>query len=286
MTLLDHRLNAFRPDLADSRLKGRVEAETFVAGQPRRIVVPVADVKRSPDAGSGLDTQLLLGDDVHVFEEKDGWSWLQSDRDGYAGYVASAAVGKRAGVFTHVVSVPRTFVYPRPDLRQPRSRALSMGSQVAVVGLAETRNTVYALTGDGEAIVSSHLLEIGECAADYVAVAETLIHTPYLWGGASGFGIDCSGLVQLSMRMCGLSVLRDTDMQSRSIGAPQLAGSNLTGLQRGDLVFWKGHVAIMTDPANMIHASGHTMLVSHEPLRDAVARIEPFYGLPTGFRRP
>lgn len=286
MTTQDSRLHAFRPDLADTRLQGKVEAARFVAGRPGRIVQPVADIRKAPEAKSGLNSQLVFGDDVEIFEAGEQWSWVQAERDGYVGYVPTAAIGDREAEATHVVAVPRTFVYPGPDLKLPCRGALSMGSRVTVVGRAETRNTLYAMLETGEAVIESHLLLGESCAADYVDVAETLIHTPYLWGGATGFGIDCSGLVQLSMRMTGVAVLRDTDMQVGSIGQPLSVDTEFSNLRRGDLVFWRGHVAIMTDAASMIHASGHTMLVSREKLAEAVTRIEPLYGLPTAFRRP
>lgn len=286
MTLHDARLHAFRSDLADARLKGEVVAERFVAGRPARVTAPVADVLKAPRADAGLNTQFLHGDDVLVFEEGDGWAWVQAERDGYVGYVAATALGARAVAPTHIVSVPRTFVYPGPDLRFSRSGQLSMGSTVAVTGAAETRGTAYAVLASGEAIIAKHLKPMAETVADYVSVAEMFLDTPYLWGGVSGFGIDCSGVVQLSMRMAGRDVLRDSDMQAASIGTPFEPGADFSGLRRGDLVFWKGHVAIMTNARDMIHANGHTMLVSREGLREAVDRIGYLYGGPTGFRRP
>lgn len=284
-TVPDRRLHAFRPDLADERLAGQVEATRFVPGQPMRVTAPVIDLRSSPRPDAGVDTQLLCGDEVAVFEEREGWAWLQSLRDGYVGYAAAAGLGL-ADAPTHIVAVPRTFSYREPDLRKGVVNQWSIGCAVAVVGEAETRGTAYALLGSGEAIIAAHLLPLETRAADFVAVAELLEHTPYLWGGASAFGIDCSGLVQLSMRMTGRTVLRDTDMQAGSIGTPLSVGSDLAGLTRGDLVFWKGHVAIMTDPDTIIHANGHTMMVSKEPLRAAVDRIAYLYDLPTGFRRP
>jgi cell wall-associated NlpC family hydrolase len=286
MTVRDARLHAFRADLADARLQGEVQADRFVTARPARVTASVADLRKAPALDAGVNTQFLFGDDVQVFEEKQGWAWAQGVRDGYVGYIAASELGARAEAPTHVVSVARTFVYPGPDLRFPLSGQLSMGSTVTVAGDAETRGTHYALLLSGEAVVAAHLRPIADHAADYVAAAEQFLGTPYLWGGASGFGIDCSGLVQLSMRMAGRNVLRDSDMQAADLGEPVEPGPDFYGLRRGDLVFWKGHVAIMTDAKNMIHANGHTMLVSREGLKEAVGRIGYLYGGPTGFRRP
>ncbi|MGX5842267.1 C40 family peptidase [Mesorhizobium sp. ArgA1] len=286
MTARDARLHAFRSDLADARLKGEVSADRFVTGRPARIAASVADIRKAPRPDAGVNTQVLFGDDVLVFEETEGWAWVQAERDGYVGYVGATMLGTREHAPTHIVTAPRTFLYPGPDLRFPISGQLSMGSTVTVTGAAETRGTHYVLLPSGEALIAGHVRPLGDVAADYVSVAEMFLGTPYLWGGTSGFGIDCSGLVQLAMRMAGKNVLRDSDMQAAGLGAPLDPGPDFTGLERGDLVFWKGHVAIMTDINDMIHANGHTMLVSREGLKEAVDRIGYLYGGPTGFRRP
>jgi len=286
LTAYDKRLHAFRPDLADARLKGEVAADRFVAGTPARIVAAVADMLGEPRPDAGLNTQLLRGDDVIVFEETEGWAWVQAARDGYVGYVSGGSLGPRAAEPTHLVSAPRSFLYPGPDLKLPRLGELSLGSSVTVKDFTETRGTRYALLSTGEAMIAGHLRSAGEVSEDYVAIAEQLLMTPYLWGGSTSFGIDCSGLVQLAMRMAGRDVLRDSDMQAATLGEPIEPGQDHSGLRRGDLVFWKGHVAIMTDERTMIHANGHTMLVSREGLTDAIDRIGYLYGSPTGFRRP
>ncbi len=132
MTVRDSRLHAFRTDLADARLNGEVEAARFVAGRPARISAPVADVRKAPKPDAGVNTQFLCGDDVLVFEEADGWAWIQAARDSYVGYVETRELGGCDAAPTHIVSVARTFLYPGPDLRFPRAAALSMGSAVTV----------------------------------------------------------------------------------------------------------------------------------------------------------
>jgi cell wall-associated NlpC family hydrolase len=286
VSTLDKRLNAYRPDLADARLQGRVDAQRFVAGQRATVAVPVVDLRPTPRPDAGLDTQLLLGDVVTVFEEAEGFAWVQAERDNYVGYVAASTLTPETDAPTHIVAVTRTFTYRNADMKTPATSAYSIGNAVRIVGNATTRGTDYALLASGEALVAAHLQPVGTIAADYVTVAETLERTPYLWGGKSAFGIDCSGLVQLSLRMAGRDVLRDTDMQAQSLGTPLEIGDDLAGLQRGDLVFWKGHVAIMVDAATILHASGHTMQVCREPLRDAVDRIAYLYSKPIAYRRP
>lgn len=282
MTSLDPRLNAFRGDLADARLKGTVEAVRFNKGRMARVSAPVADMRKTPSPTAGIETQLLFGDEVTVFDRASGFAWVQSARDGYVGYVAARDLGKVSGKPTHRVAATRSFVYPGSDMKRPPAASLSMGSALAVTDFEERRGTNYALLAGGGAMIASHLTLVDAHAADYVAIAEALVRTPYLWGGASAFGLDCSGLVQLSMLMAGMSALRDSDMQAAGLGSP-IDGHRL---KRGDLVFWKGHVAIVAGPNMIIHANGHTMDVAYEPLDKAVARIGYLYGQPTGYRRP
>lgn len=250
------------------------------------VIAPLCDLRRDPRPDCGIDTQLICGASVRVFEEENGWSLVQADDDGYVGWTSAAALHDGSFTPTHVVSAPRTFVYPGADLRFPALRALSMGSRLEISGEAVTRGTRYLLTPGGEALIANHLHPIGEHEKDYVEVARRLLGSPYLWGGNSAFGIDCSGLVQLAMQMCGRNVLRDSDMQAASLGAVIDPGPNLDALQRGDLVFWRGHVAMVEGDGHILHASGHSMLVTSEPLMSAIARIASLYEEPIGFRRP
>lgn len=289
---LDRRLNAYRSDLADSRLKGLVKAAHFTDGAPAMVVAPVADLRPAPDALSGIDTQLLRGQTVRIFDHGDGWAWLQADADGYVGYMRVEALVYDTNMTfqspafqapNHRVMVPSTFTYTEPNLKTPMRQRLSMGSTVTVIEHVEQRGTLYAITDRDEAIIASHLMPLGAVKSDYVAVAETLLHVPYLWGGNSAMGIDCSGLVQLSMAQCAMKALRDSDMQAQSTGTILPDDAEL---QRGDLVFWKGHVGIMRDATTLLHANGHTMSVALEPLAQAIERIGYLYGQPTIRRRP
>jgi len=283
MTMFDRRLNAYRPDLAEASLKGKVEAERFVEGTPARISVPVAPLRPVPDLARGIDTELLMGEGVTVFDRSNGWCWVKAVSDGYVGYLPEAMLATDGAEPTHVVNVQRTFIYPEPELRKPYQAILSMGSRVHVTGQAEARGNHYHVLADGTAIFEKHLQPIGAGeGADYVEVALQFLNTPYLWGGRSGLGIDCSGLLQLAALMTGRSTPRDTDMQAAGLGTP----IDRSQLRRGDLVFWKGHVAIMEDPNTMIHANGHTMTVARENFEEAVKRIGWLYEMPTGYRRP
>ncbi|MFB9951688.1 NlpC/P60 family protein [Rhizobium puerariae] len=276
----DRRLHAFRPDLADETLRGVVVAASFVRGEPARISAPVARLRPAPDLARGIDTELLLGETVRVFDRAGGFAWVQADEDGYVGYLPETMLAAPQEA-THRIVAPRTFLYPEPELRKPPVAALSMASRIAVTGEVETRGTRYLVLAGGEAVIARHCLPVAETMGDdYVAVAEKFVETPYLWGGRSGFGLDCSALVQLSLMMVGKSAPRDSDMQA-SIGSPVSRDE----LRRGDLVFWKGHVGIMENGETLLHANGHTMSVARENFEAAVRRIGWLYEQPTGYRR-
>lgn len=283
MTTLDKRLHAYRDDLADDALKGKVSAERFVIPESYRVKTPFADVLRTPESKGSMDTQFIHGTNVKVFEMGEEWAWAQSESDHYVGYIKRTALSKNDLKTTHRIIAPRTFLYSKPDLKSPRLACLSMGSTIHVTEYEETRGTQYAMLHNGSFIIAHHIAPIEKLEKDYVTVAERLLHTPYLWGGTTGFGIDCSGLVQLSLSLAGHNSLRDTDMQEASLG--ETLEIKPEQLIRGDLVFWKGHVAIVSGQNEIIHANGHTMNVAIEPLDAAIERIAYLYEKPTRYKR-
>lgn len=304
----DPRLNAYRRDLANKDLQNKVAAQYFVQGVKTHIIAPVANIYQQPPqknlqkagikqdsansgpALPGAVTQLLYGAEVLVFERRRGYAWVQAENDSYVGYVEEKALAAKTALPeekpTHRLAVPRSFLYSEADMRAAPTQILSMGSVLSIIGEEERRGTYYALLKSGEAIIASHIQKLDYYAEDYVSIAETLLHTPYLWGGTSAFGLDCSGLVQLALHMTGRRVLRDTDMQAATIGTVLADAPNSGKLQRGDLVFWRGHVAILRDKQHIIHANGASMTVCIESLQQAIDRIAPLYGAPLLYRRP
>lgn len=261
MTALDKRLNAVRPDLADIALKSVFSAERYVDGVAARCIVPAAGVHRAPAPDAMQVTQMLWGESAQVFERANGWAWVQLSRDRYVGYVREDALTADVLTDTHKVSVPLTHVYPAPDIKTQPAIAIPMNAILHATGIT---GAFLTLAGGGH-VYAYHAM--GKTPEDFVAVAEQFLHTPYLWGGRSVFGIDCSGLVQSSLQACGIEAPRDSDMQENELGEP-VSGP----LQRGDLVFWKGHVGIMRDASTLLHANGHHMMVVSEPYSLAVER--------------
>ncbi|MFM1813775.1 MAG: hypothetical protein RLZ98_470 [Pseudomonadota bacterium] len=281
-TVLDPRLNAYRPDLAAEHLKGRIEAQHYVPGSRHQVRRPLVPMRQRPDTSAPIINEAIYGEVVWVYEQKDGWAWCQLDRDEYVGYVPSTMLSPDLLPPTHRVAALGTFVYRRSDIKSEPVMQLPLNAAVTVTG---TEDRFYALAGGGF-LISRHVVEISRYTRDFVQLAERLIDTPYLWGGRSRFGIDCSGLVQLSMEAAGLPCPRDSDMQAGAIGAEMPVREDLEGLQRGDLVFWPGHVGIMVDGVMLVHANAHHMVVIAEPLVTAARRIERAGSRISRIRRP
>jgi cell wall-associated NlpC family hydrolase len=264
----DRRLTAARANLADEELRGRVTAERYVQGMKRGVFWPSAPLRRDPVPDAGLDTEALMGETVTMFDEREGWAWVQLETDGYVGYMPSEALSEPLGTPTHRVGALRTFVYPGPDLKLPPKTHLSLGAAVSILAWSGD----YARLKTGGFVWGDHLVPAGSHEPDFVAVAERLLGTPYLWGGKTSLGLDCSGLVQLSLAMAGIAAPRDTDMQQAGLGHALDLGDR-AGLRRGDLIFWRGHVGIMLDESRLVHANGHHMAVAVELLAEAESRI-------------
>jgi cell wall-associated NlpC family hydrolase len=276
---LDRRLTPARPDLAWSGLAGRVEAARFVEGRIMHVAWPAIALRPEPSLERGIDTEALHGEEILVLDEAEGWAWGRLATDGYVGYMPASALREGRSGATHRVATLRTFVYPGPDMKLPVASALPFGARVAVTGAKGD----FALTPDG-AIFAAHLEPVDARADDPVAVAEMFLGVPYLWGGRSSLGLDCSALLQTALRAAGHDAPRDSDMLEAAVGARLPEGAPLA---RGDCLFWKGHCAMLRDAETMIHASGRHMLVVSEPVAAAVERIAGLGGGPVrAIRRP
>jgi cell wall-associated NlpC family hydrolase len=281
-TTFDPRLTPARPDLAAKHLEGKVAASRFVNGEAREVAEPQAAVRRAPVPDAPLDTEALKGERVTVYETTaEGWAWGQLDADGYVGWLSANALRAPGPAATHKVAVPRTFVFPGPSIKLPPVEALSLGCQLAIAQVVE----FFAVTTSGGHVPKRHLATLDASEADFVAVAEKFLGVPYLWGGKTSFGLDCSGLVQVALTACGMPCPRDSDMQERALGAPLAPAAGLDNLRRGDLLFWNGHVAIARDAATLIHANAFHMAVEIEPIAEAVRRINAAGSEVTSVRR-
>ncbi|GAB4527720.1 MAG: C40 family peptidase [Roseibium sp.] len=268
----DRRRHPVRPDLAAIDYEGRADAARFAEGEVFQVTADRLSLRAEPRPDRPIDTEALAGEWVTVYEQTpEGWAWGQLDTDGYVGWLSSDGLGPVKPA-THRVRALRTYRYPGPDLKFPPLGLLSIGSKVRVTGQTQTRGLAYALLNDGSAVVEKHLVPVDAVEDDWVSVAEEFVGTPYLWGGRSSLGLDCSALVQLAAQTGGHELPRDSDMQEAEAGE-EIPHDDPSALRRGDLLFWKGHVGIVTGPNRLLHANGHTMTVAFEDLDQAIARI-------------
>jgi cell wall-associated NlpC family hydrolase len=266
----DPRLTPARPDLAAKYLEGKVRAARFVAGEEFEIADGLAPLREAPAPDAMLLTQALKGERVTIYDRNgEGFAWGQLNSDGYVGWLPDAALTKPGTAPTHKVTALRTFAFPAASIKLPPVETLSMGASVTVA----RNDGAFAVTRGGWYLPHRHLGGVETLEDDFVAVAERFVGTPYLWGGKSSLGVDCSGLVQISLNAAGIGCPRDSDMQQDGLGR-ELSPAETKHLQRGDLIFWNGHVAIARDTSTIVHANADHMATAVENTRDAIARIK------------
>jgi cell wall-associated NlpC family hydrolase len=268
-TALDPRLNVYRPDLADENLIGQVTAAKYVRGEMARVAQSRLAVFATPDRSGAMTSELRLGEFVDVFERKNGSAWVQNRSDHYVGYVAADGLLNTIADPAHRVANLTTYLYPDPSIKCTPLDLLPFPSRVAV---AETTPDGWARLTTGGFVFAKHLEPATTQHQDSVFTAGRLLNVPYLWGGRTAHGIDCSGLTQMALELAGLDCLRDSDMQRNAFGVAPPSDWRNYPFSRGDLVFFPGHVGIMADATHIVNANAHYMRVVSEPLTELAAR--------------
>ncbi len=279
---LDRRLHAHRPDLADARLEGRISSDRFTAGEAATITGGVADLRMAPSRSAALDAQLWFGESVRMYEKRDGWAWVQAERDDYVGYTPAEAVGTAiATAPTHQVSALATYRFPEPSIKAPPLETLPLGAQLRVRGEREE----FLELGQGGYVFARHAEPSDRLWPDAPATALRFLGVPYLWGGRSFLGIDCSGLVQTSLLLAGVSAPRDSDMLRDDETLGQALPPDAPR-KRGDLLFSPGHVVMALDGEEIVHANAFHLATVREPFAAFVARLASRGEAVTSLRRP
>lgn len=268
--MTDPRLTPARGDIAAAKLKGQVEADRFVEATPHQVRVGASVLREAPSFVARLETQLLFGELFDVYDiDSEGWAWGQAQLDGYVGYARIDSLDPDIAQPTHRVAVLRTLVFPKPDKKSQPPSPLSLNAKLTIA--APHRNGFAPISRRGW-VYAAHLSAIDVTLVDWVTSAERFVGLPYLWGGKDSSAVDCSGLVQTALETGGIRAPRDADLQEASLGQAIAPGA---ALERGDLVFWAGHVGIMRSATELLHANGHHMQTVIEPFAEAVARLGP-----------
>lgn len=229
-------------------------------------------------------SELLFGEDVAVFEQQDGWAWVQGELDGYVGYVRLTGLSfddPAPPPPTHLVSARLSHLFRDPTIKDPPVGRVTLGARLSIVAI-EGR---FAVLADGRHVMANHIRPIDEPEADIVAVALRNLGAPYLWGGRSSLGLDCSGLIQVAVQALGGRPPRDSDMQRDELGEDRSKPDSMHDLQRGDLVYFPGHCMIADGADHLIHANATHMMVTREPVGTVFSRTRGGYGSVTNVRR-
>jgi cell wall-associated NlpC family hydrolase len=269
VSAFDPRVTPLRADLAAVELKGKVEAARFAEGCAAQAIRGTVALRKSPSFDGRLETEILFGERFAIYEEKNGWVWGQCALDSYVGYARSSEFASPGAPVTHRVTAFKTALLHAPKLKYAAVDFLPLNAKVAVASEEER----YARIGDGLYVFSGHLAPLARKEADWVAVAERFAGFPYLWGGKTADGLDCSGFIQLALEAGGIASPRDTDMMETALGKPVPVTADFKNLKRGDLVFWNSHMGVMLDATRLLHANAFHMQVSIEPLAEVAARI-------------
>lgn len=249
--------------MAAIELKGDMSADRFVKGEWHQCRAPVADICVQPEGS--IDCQILFGERFRVLESRQNWSFGQSERDGYCGYIEADLLSPCQSSTHRVISLS-SHIYRQPDIKsRPAPLWYPFGARIAI----DNEGDNFCQIVGGGFVPSMHLCHEESRPQDHVPLARLFLGVPYLWGGNGPLGIDCSGLVQMVLMMTGFSCPRDADLQWQWMTKKP----SREDVRTGDFVFWNDHVGIIDEKGGLIHANAHHMQVVREPLEEVCERI-------------